>query len=160
MDLKEVFGSARAKHEPDHPTPAARPILIVDDDDPAIGQLLFLMLGVRDYASIAVTGAVEAVAHLKEQSFRLALLDLLMPKPGGLDFLRAVRGSLADTPVLIVTGAGDPMLHEATLALGAREILRKPFTVDDLYGAVERCLGPCEAARARGQALRPAAGGA
>jgi len=32
MDLKEVFGSARAEHEPDYPTSAARPILMVEDD--------------------------------------------------------------------------------------------------------------------------------
>jgi CheY-like chemotaxis protein len=156
MDLKEVFGSARAEHEPDHPTPAARPSLIVEDDS-TIGRLLFPMLGVRDYASAAVTGAAEALAYfLKEQSFRLVLLDLLMPKPGRLDFLRAVRGSLADTPgltgltvgraikdhdpdayVVLPTGWDEQVDANESAAAGVDRIIMKPVSREEFFEMFE-----------------------
>ncbi len=65
MALKEVFGSAGAEHESDHPTPAARPVPIVEEDR-AFGRLLFPMLRVRDDA-FAGTGVAEAIPSLIEK---------------------------------------------------------------------------------------------
>jgi CheY-like chemotaxis protein len=157
MDLKEVFGSARAEHEPDRPTPAACPILIVEDD-PVFGQLLFPMLGVRDYAS-AASGVAEALSQiclLKEQPSRLVLQDLLIPEAGALDCLRAIRGALADTPgltgltvgraikdhdpdafVVLLTGWDEQVDANESAAAGVDRIIVKPVSREQFFEMFE-----------------------
>jgi DNA-binding response OmpR family regulator len=132
------------------------PILIVEDDA-KIRKLLAMVLAAEGRASVAVGSAGEALSRLNERKWGLILLDLLMPQPDGLEFLRTVRETCDGTPVLIVTGADDHLLLDSAVALGAQDILRKPFTLEELHQKVERYLHPGER-QGLGPALAPAYG--
>lgn len=130
-----------------------QPILIVEDDA-KIRKLLVMMLAAAGHSCVTVGGVGEALAQLSRRSFGLILMDLLMPPQDGLELLRALRESRGTTPVLVVTGSGDPELLDAARDRGALEILQKPFTLEELHQKVERCLSHEPEAR---QATRPSA---
>jgi len=68
------------------------------------------------------------------------ITDLKMPKITGLELVRHVRANYPDVEVMMITGY--PSIGSAVDAvkMGAEDYLTKPFTDEELYGAVERAL--------------------
>lgn len=131
-----------------------QPILIVEDDA-KIRKLLVMMLAAAGHSCVTVGGVDEALAQLSRRSFGLILMDLLMPPQDGLELLRALRESRGTTPVLVVTGSGDEELLDAARDGGALEILKKPFTLEELHQKVEHCLSHEPEARRATAGLDP-----
>lgn len=73
----------------------------------------------------------------------LVLLDLMLPDIDGLEVCRRIRalpGTLAQTPVLMLTAKGDPMDRIVGLELGADDYLPKPFEPRELLARVRAVL--------------------
>lgn len=72
----------------------------------------------------------------------LVVLDLKMPKLGGLDVLRKIRArdSWKSVPVTIFTSGNRPSEINECLALGVREVVEKPVDFDLFSAAVQRIL--------------------
>jgi len=72
--------------------------------------------------------------------FDLVVTDLSMPQMSGFDVARAIRARREAVPVLMMSGYLRPEDRARAAALGVREILLKPSTVDDLGAAIDRQL--------------------
>lgn len=81
-------------------------VLLVDDD---LELLRFLQaeLADRSYEVVAARSGDEALDLAQRGSFDVALLDVRMPGPSGLDVCRALASSCPDLPVVLMTGFGD-----------------------------------------------------
>ena len=68
----------------------------------------------------------------------VVLLDVLMPVMDGPAFLRAFwgRGDLAAIPVVLVSGAGGPLLSDVGMRVA--DVVRKPFSLELLLDTVAR----------------------
>ena len=66
-------------------------------------------------------------AELGSGSFELILCDVNLPGESGLELVQEVVAGRTDVAVLMVSGADDPQLAEAALALGAYGYIVKPF---------------------------------
>lgn len=64
------------------------------------------------------------------------VMDVRMPKVSGLGLLAAIRRARWRTPIVLITGFGDTLLHEQAAALGADMVLDKPFELESLLAAV------------------------
>lgn len=62
----------------------------------------------------------------------LIISDIRMPGRSGLDVLGTLRRSDSHTPVILITGFGDPETHAQAYQLGALAVFNKPFDLDDL----------------------------
>jgi DNA-binding NtrC family response regulator len=82
----------------------------------------------------------EAIRIAQSERIDLVITDLKMPKVSGIDLVRHVRENLQDTEVIMITGY--PSIEGAVEAVktGAQEYLPKPFTDEELLGAVRRTL--------------------
>ena len=113
------------------------------------------------YAVDWVRDGVMADAALRSESYDLLLLDLGLPRCGGLDVLRALRKRRATVPVLIATARDAIGDRIAGLDAGADDYVVKPFDVDELLARI-RALIRRSAGRAepvfshRGVTLNPA----
>ncbi len=123
--------------------PAARHLLVVDDDDRirALLKTYLQRLGFR------VTGAPDAAAArrlLDGLRFDLIVLDVMMPGEDGLALTRWLRdrpGVAAQTPVLLLTARGLAEDRINGLRAGADDYLAKPFEPEELalrIGAILR----------------------
>jgi CheY-like chemotaxis protein len=120
----------------------AGPLLLVVDDDHDIREITKLLLEVSGYRVATAADGLEAWQRLEDgESPALILLDLMMPRMDGEQFLQMLRASArASIPVVIVSG------HTAATAK-ARELradgcLAKPLELDDLLATVERFVRP------------------
>jgi CheY-like chemotaxis protein len=92
-----------------------------------------------DYEPVACGSGAEAIALFRSQDFDLVVSDVIMPEMTGPELIRHLKAtSPRDFAVLFVTGyVGEGESDD----LRGYELLRKPFTVGALAGAVAAALG-------------------
>jgi CheY-like chemotaxis protein len=112
---------------------ARRPAVLVVDDEGHIRDILKEAFESRGYAVECAGDAPSALALLRANRYRLAILDIRMPGPSGLSLLgEASSFAGPDTPVVVLTGmATEEELAEAR-RLGAAACMRKPFKMEEL----------------------------
>ncbi len=114
-------------------------VLVVDDNLDTL-EVISRNLEAANYLVRIAPGVEAAIAILDKDHVDLVVTDYKMPKITGLDLIRHVRANHADTEVMMITGFAS--VGGAVLAVksGAEEYLAKPFTDEELLGAVERSL--------------------
>ena len=109
--------------------------VLVIEDDQAIRELLTIVLAAEGYDIRVATNGREGLVMVDQWRPHLVLLDLLMRDMDGWTFrAEQRRHGLADIPVLILTGAGDPDAQAEALAA---PVLHKPFELDELLRSVQ-----------------------
>jgi DNA-binding NtrC family response regulator len=114
--------------------------ILVVDDAPDTLEVLRRNLFSKGYRVFTAPGVEEALEILSSTSVDLVITDLKMPKASGLDLVRHVRENLKDTEVMMITGYASIEGAVKAVKTGAEEYLEKPFTDDELFGAVKRAL--------------------
>jgi DNA-binding NarL/FixJ family response regulator len=111
---------------------------LVADDHPAVLEAVGDYL---EHAGIRVAGRArdgdEALAKIESLRPQVALLDLRMPKIGGIELARQVGRSHPETAVILYTGYGDRAQLTEALDAGARGFVLKEAPLDDLVRAIE-----------------------
>jgi DNA-binding response OmpR family regulator len=110
-------------------------ILIVDDE-PNIRFMFRAALESVGYEVTEAANGEEGLASLGRRLTDLILLDLQMPKMGGMDVLRRIRDEVYQVPVVIVTAHGSVPDAVAAMRLGAVDFVSKPLTPDALRQVV------------------------
>jgi DNA-binding response OmpR family regulator len=113
----------------------AKQILIVDDE-PNVRLVFRTALESTGAELAAAEDGEAALAWLKDNRADLVLLDLQMPRVGGMGVLERLRAIGNDVPVIIITAHGSIPDAVAAMKLGAIDFLSKPLTPDTLRRAV------------------------
>jgi two-component system phosphate regulon response regulator OmpR len=111
-------------------------ILVIDDDD-EIRQLLAKYLNKNGYIVSLAPGTIIAESLFELFQFDLVILDVLMPKETGLDFLK--RKTLKQ-PVIMLTALGDVDDRINGLESGAEDYIAKPFEPKELLIRIEKLI--------------------
>jgi two-component system response regulator AtoC len=119
-----------------------RPRVLVADDDPELLSLVVTALRKFGASVVAVASGGELLDKIANAgSFDLIVTDISMPWMSGLQVMHSARTAGLPVPVVVITALRDPGLAEQVTSLGTRaELLRKPFSIDELYAAVRRSL--------------------
>jgi two-component system, cell cycle response regulator len=128
---------------PTDPPYSTRPgVIVVADDDRLTRELLAGMLRARGHEVEAVADGQAAVERVARGGVHLVLLDVLMPRLGGLEACRLLKGmtSGAFLPVVLVTVKTDSQSRVEGLKIGADDYVCKPFDESELMARVEAML--------------------
>lgn len=113
-------------------------LVMVVDDDEDVREIMQLVFETAGYRVLTAADGLEAWQDLRlGHRPQLILLDLMMPRMDGEQFMRTLRNSpMADIPVVIMSGhsAG----HDRAKELQADSWLTKPIDLDDLLATVRR----------------------
>jgi two-component system response regulator RegA len=116
-------------------------ILLVDDDAPlrerlarALEKRGFLVRTAGDYDS--------ALSVAAEASPELAVVDMRMPGPSGLELVRALKENDPETRIVVLTGYGSIATTIDAMRLGAVYYLQKPADADDILAAFAKAEAP------------------
>ncbi|MBU0969332.1 MAG: response regulator, partial [Proteobacteria bacterium] len=113
-------------------------ILIVDDvsEQRTIAGTILERLG---YKALAVASGEEAVSYLASNTVDLLLLDMIMdPGIDGLETFRRIREFRPNQKAIIVSGFSQNHKVRQTLALGAGQYIKKPYTIEKIGLAVQK----------------------
>jgi DNA-binding response OmpR family regulator len=116
-------------------------ILVVDDSTTNV-VLLEAILDEKGYKIETALNAKEAYTLIDKNIPDLILLDLLMPKISGFDFLKEIRKNdkTKNTPVIVVSALTDEENIEKIMNMGAIDFVKKPIDLQYLVDKVESVL--------------------
>ena len=114
-------------------------ILIVDDE-PNVRLNYRITLELEGYQVDETGLSTEALKKVKVDKFDLVILDMRMPRMGGLDLLAAMRAQRVMTPAIIITAFSDVPNAVRAIQLGASDFLQKPLRPEDLRRVVHEVL--------------------
>jgi CheY-like chemotaxis protein len=116
-------------------------ILVVDDSSTNI-FLLETILEERGYMIFSALNVKEAYACMAKEIPDLIILDLLMPKVSGFDFLEQLRRNeeTRNTPVIIVSALTDEENIKKTYGFGVLDYIKKPVDIQYLVRSIEKAL--------------------
>lgn len=106
--------------------------VLVVDDEAEVRALLEDLLTLKCYRVRSVADGAEAVREVTEEGPNLVLLDVDMPRLGGIEALTAIRGLAAQVKVIMISGKASLETARMALAYGAFDYITKPFDLDHL----------------------------
>ena len=111
------------------------PKILVVDDDPAINEMLTIVLEAEGFQTSSVTDGAEAVQTFRSFSPDLILLDLMLPGMNGIDICREIRKESA-VPIVMLTAKTDTVDVVLGLESGADDYITKPFKPKELVARI------------------------
>lgn len=103
------------------------PTLLVIDDEMLLRESISAYLEDSGFSVVAADGGKEGLRLFQEISPAIVLTDLRMPDVDGLEVLKQVADQSPDTPVIVVSGAGDMRDVVEAMRLGAADYITKPL---------------------------------
>ena len=121
--------------------------LLLADDSVTIQRVIELTFAEEGIDVVAVGDGRAAMAQLAAGPFDVVLADIGMPAPNGFDIAASVQARESPVPVVLLTGAFDPLDEARVSAVGAAAVLVKPFEPQVAIAKVRELLGRTPAAR-------------
>ncbi|MHB8340580.1 MAG: MtrAB system response regulator MtrA [Mycobacteriales bacterium] len=109
--------------------------VLVIDDDPALAEMLGIVLRSSGFEPSFVGDGDAALSAFHDTRPDLVLLDLMLPGVGGLDVCRAIRAE-SGIPIVMLTAKGDTLDVVLGLESGADDYIVKPFKPTELIARV------------------------
>jgi excisionase family DNA binding protein len=122
-------------------TGAARPRVLVVDDEASIRDLLSKTLALAEYDVDVSPDGRSALERMRMYPYDLLIADLKMPGMDGLTVIREAKRYKADLPVIIITGFSTESSAIEAVNLGVAGYLTKPFRVPQVLAAAAKALG-------------------
>jgi DNA-binding response OmpR family regulator len=109
--------------------------IMVVDDQSSVRQLLQDYLTEQGFKVVTATDGQNAIYTARHEEPDLILLDIMMPRMDGYDFLRQYRQE-RQTPVIIITAREEETDAVVGLELGADDYVIKPFRMRELVARI------------------------
>src|SRR6187402_398722 len=109
--------------------------VLVVDDDPALAEMLGIVLRSEGFAPSFVADGERALAAFRETRPDVVLLDLMLPGMSGLDVCRAIRAE-SGVPIVMLTAKSDTVDIVLGLESGADDYVVKPFKPKELIARI------------------------
>lgn len=121
-------------------------VLIVDDEE-FIRDIVKECLTSTGHNVLTAESGEEALGLMKQNHFDIMFLDFSMPSKDGLELLREIRAIDRNANVVIISARPEEQLPGELSDEGSYNIIKKPFSVDQIQNAVSRVLGAETASR-------------
>ncbi len=114
-------------------------VLLVEDDARVAS---FIRRGLKEetYTVDVASDGEQGLFMAQTGEYDLLILDVMLPKKGGLDVLRSLRAGGAGVPVLLLTAKDEQQDKVAGLDAGADDYLTKPFGFEELLARIRALL--------------------
>ncbi len=117
-------------------------ILIVEDN-PVNQKLIAFLLARAQYTyELAENGSV-ALTRLDQATFRLVLMDMMMPVMNGYDAIKAIRANPRHQhlPIIALTANAMKGEDEKCRQIGCDDYIAKPYSKEQILSSIQRLIG-------------------
>ncbi len=114
-------------------------ILIVDDNKFFCNNLKDI-LELKGYEVVCVYNGHKALKAIKEDGFKITLMDVKMPGMSGIDTLKIIKQIAPELTVILLTAFAEDIFYRNGLKSGDFEIITKPFDIDKFLARLEEVI--------------------
>jgi len=111
-------------------------ILVVDDDESLL-DTLNKGLSLHGYCCEATTSAASALEIIKNISFDIMIVDIVLPGINGLELTEKVKRIRPEMIIIVITGYIDNFPYDKAIVAGASDFIKKPFTLKELITRIK-----------------------
>lgn len=115
------------------------PRVLVVDDEPMVLEVVERYLAREGFSVTTALDGEAGLARFRDVHPHLVVLDLMLPKVGGMEVCREIRRT-DQVPIIMLTARGDEMDRIAGFEVGADDYLAKPFSPRELVARVRAVL--------------------
>ena len=119
------------------------PRILLVDDELSVQKLLGYPLRKDGYEVVPALDGREAIEAVRDESFDLVVLDLMLPHVNGLEVCRRLRAT-SSVPIIMLTARDEESDKVQGLELGADDYITKPFSVREFRSRVKAVLRRAE----------------
>jgi len=105
-------------------------VLVVDDEEMVSKFIVSLLFQYGHHCETA-KGGLEALDTIKKTSFDVVITDIVMPQVDGITLTKELVRRSPGLPIMVMTGHGEEYSAESAIKAGAREFIKKPFSVPE-----------------------------
>ncbi len=105
-------------------------VLVVDDEEP-MRKLIVSLLSPRGHQCVTANNGREALDKIMETKFDALITDIAMPEMDGITLTKELSKHYQNIPVMVMTGYTEEYSAETAIASGAREFIKKPFSISE-----------------------------
>ncbi|MGH8021465.1 MAG: hybrid sensor histidine kinase/response regulator, partial [Opitutaceae bacterium] len=130
-----------ARSAPHIRVPSMRGKILIAEDEPGVRLMAVRVLERQGFEPIATADGEEACKAFADHpdDICVVLLDVIMPRMGGVEVARSIRRSNPGVPIIFCTGYADGVLGDLQLEKPWK-VLHKPYGVQELVDAIDHCL--------------------
>jgi DNA-binding response OmpR family regulator len=121
--------------------------ILVVDDNKAIRDLIALSLTSEGYSCEIASSGTEALEMASHIHFDAVVTDIVMPGMDGIALTRKLSQQFPQLPIVVMTGSCDETSTIEALAAGARDLIKKPFSVVEFHKRLNELLRDAETSR-------------
>ena len=110
--------------------------VLIADDDPEVRDVIAESFRMEGLDVLEASNGLEALLYVKRDRPDAVVLDLMMPRLGGVEALKRIHEFNPGIRVLVVTGTDDPELHRQATVSGAAAVFTKPVAIAALVAAL------------------------
>ncbi len=114
--------------------------ILIAEDDANIANLIKELVTRKGNNTLVAHDGEEAFKIFSHIKVDLIITDLKMPNIDGMTFIKMVRETKSDVPIIIITGYGSKQNLELARQYGVREILSKPCPLIEISNAIDRAM--------------------
>ncbi len=112
--------------------------IIVIDDDEHVCDLVRIALEAEGFSVDAALDGEDGINKIKENTYAVVLLDIMLPEKDGWEICREIRNSdIKNIPIIMLTARGEEVDRVLGLELGADDYITKPFSPREMVARVK-----------------------
>jgi DNA-binding NtrC family response regulator len=119
-------------------TDAIKPNVLLVDDEKKFLDVLSQRLGTRGVDAETATSGEDALVKMKNRSFDVIILDVMMPGMGGIETLKRIRKENPEVQIIMLTGQGTIDKAVEAMKEGAIDFLEKPADINTLMDKISK----------------------
>lgn len=112
--------------------------ILVVDDELSMREFMEILLTGEGYDADTAGSGIDALNMINERDYHLVITDIKMPKMGGLELLKRIKGGAPETEVLMMTAFASTESAVEAMKCGAYDYITKPFKIDEIKLIVEK----------------------
>ena len=106
--------------------------IIIVEDDVKLNNLIKTVLERNNYSVDSVYNPVEALEKMENTAYHLIISDIMMPEMDGFEFVRIIRETNKDIPILFITAKDEFEDKKMGFLVGADDYMVKPIDIKEL----------------------------
>jgi len=124
--------------------------VMVIDDSKTIRRTAETLLKREGYVVVTATDGYESLSKIADERPDIIFVDIMMPRLDGYQTCALIKNNreFRNTPVIMLSSKDGLFDKARGRIVGSEQYLTKPFTKDDLLGAIRRYVGEAPAGEA------------